>query len=400
MTSSSEVVGRVQKPRRVLIAATLASTVAFIPLFLLGALAIPIRTELAFTEARLGLAVSIFFLAGALGSVHAGRLAERIGARRGMTVSAWAAAVLLIGMAATARSWWSLVAWLALAGLVNALAQPAADLALARGVSLKRQGLAYGLRTGAVPVATVLAGLAVPAIGLTVGWRWAFAGAALLAVLYALASTGLDTERVRPRQATQEPLPIGPLVVLAVAMGLGIGLQHAVSAFYVSSAVALGHDDGAAGVWLAVGAVSAAVGRAVSGGVVDVTGRLSPVTVAVMMVLGAVGTATLGLRTGAAGLLAATMVAYAAGSGWNGLKVLMVVRAVPGAPAAAMGVVMVGAFGGGVIGPFGLGLLIEAVGYRVAWAIAATTLAAAAGLVLSAGTRLTAGERASERFRG
>jgi MFS family permease len=383
------------QPRRVLIAATLATTVAFMPPFLLGALAVPIRTELAFTEVRLGLAVSIFFLAGAVGSVHAGRLAERIGSGRSMAISAWAAAALLVGLAVTARSWWSLVAWLALAGLVNALAQPAADLALARGVSFERQGLAFGLRTGAVPVATVLAGLAVPAIGLTVGWRWAFAGAALLAVLYALAAKGLETERARPRDGTHEPLPLGPLAVLAVAMGLGIGLQHAVSAFYVSSAVALGHDEGTAGVWLAVGAVSAAVGRAAWGGVADATGRISPVTIAVLMVLGAAGTAMLGLHSGAAGLVAATVVAYAAGSGWNGLKVLMVVRAVPRAPAAAMGVVMVGAFGGGVVGPFGLGLLIEAVGYGVAWAIAASTLLAAAGLVLYAGTHLTAGDQAA-----
>jgi MFS family permease len=395
MTSKTRAVGRLQQPRRVLIAATLASTVAFIPPFLLGALAIPIRTELVFTEARLGLAVSVFFLAGACGAVHAGRLAERIGARRSMTVSVWAAAMLLVGLAATARSWWSLVVWLALAGLVNALAQPAADLALARGVSFKRQGLAFGLRTGAVPVATVLAGLAVPAIGLTVGWRWAFAGAAMLAVLYGLAANGLQTESVRPRHAVDEPLPTGPLSVLAVAMGLGIGVQHAVSAFYVSSAVALGHDEGTAGMWLAIGAVAAAVGRATWGGMSDLTGRLSSVTIAALMVLGAAGTATLGLRSGAAGLLGATVVAFAAGSGWNGLKVLMVVRSVPRAPAAAMGVVMVGAFGGGVIGPFGLGLLIEAVGYQAAWTVAAGALAAAAGLVFYAGTRLTSGDPAA-----
>jgi len=66
----------------------------------------------------------------------------------------------------------------------------------------------------------------------------------------------------------------------------------------------------------------------------------------------------------------------------------MVVRAVPRAPAAAMGVVMVGAFGGGVLGPSGFGLLVERVGYRAAWPVAASCLVAAAGLVLYAGPRL------------
>jgi MFS family permease len=373
----------------VLIAATLSSTVAFIPPFLLGALAIPIRTELGFTEARLGLAVSAFFLAGALGSVHAGRLAQRSGSRRGMAVSAAAAAVLLILLAVAARSWWSLVVCLALAGLVNAFAQPAADLALARGISYERQGLAYGLRTGAVPVATLLAGLAVPVIGLTVGWRWAFVGAASLAVLYGLAAIGLHTGFDPTRGTTAEPLPMLPLVVLAVSIGLGIGLQHAVSAFYVSSAVALGHDEATAGVLLAVGALSAALGRALSGRVVDITGRVSSLMIVVLMLLGAAATAMLGLRGGAGGLLASTVVAFGAGSGWNGLKVLMVVRAVPRAPASAMGVVMVGAFGGGVLGPFGLGVLIEAVGYRWAWPIAASCLVVASALVLYAAPRLT-----------
>jgi MFS family permease len=353
-------------------------------------LAVPIGTELGFTEARLGLAVSVFFLAGALGSVHAGRLAQRSGSRRGMTVSAWAAAALLVLLAVAARSWWSLLACLALSGLVNAFAQPAADLALARGVSYERQGLAYGLRTGAVPVATLLAGLAVPGIGLTVGWRWAFVGAASLAVLYGLVATGLRTGIDPVRRTTAEPLPMVPLVVLAVSIGLGIGLQHAVAAFYVSSAVALGHDEATAGVWLAVGALSAALGRALAGRMVDVTGRLSPLMIVVLMLVGAVATATLGLRGGPVGLLASTVVAFGAGSGWNGLKVLMGVRAVPRAPASAMGVVMVGAFGGGVLGPFGLGVLIEAVGYRSAWPIAASCLMVASALVLYAAPRVPA----------
>jgi MFS family permease len=305
-----------------------------------------------------------------------------------MAISAWTAAALLILLAVAARSWWSLVACLALAGLVNALAQPAADLALARGIADDHQGTAFGLRTGAVPVATLLAGLAVPAIGLTVGWRWAFVTAALLAALYWLAAIGLDSGFDPPRHKSDAPLPMMPLVVLAVSIGLGIGLQHAVSAFYVSSAVALGHSEASAGMWLAVGAVSAGLGRALGGWLIDVTGRLSPLVIAALMLLGAAATATLGLHGGTVGLLVSTVAAFAAGSGWNPLKVLMVVRAVPRAPAAAMGVVMVGAFGGGVLGPSGFGLLVERVGYRAAWPLAAGCLVAAAGLVLYAGPRL------------
>ena len=42
------------------------------------------------------------------------------------------------------------------------------------------------MKQAAVPVAGIVAGLAVPAVGLTVGWRWAYAGIGLGVVGLAL----------------------------------------------------------------------------------------------------------------------------------------------------------------------------------------------------------------------
>ncbi len=75
-----------------------------------------------------------------------------------------------------------LVAYLAMAGIANGISQPAVNLLLARGIPRARQGLAFGVKQGAVPAASSLGGIAVPILGLTVGWQWAFALAVALPV--------------------------------------------------------------------------------------------------------------------------------------------------------------------------------------------------------------------------
>ena len=66
------------------------------------------------------------------------------------------------------------------------LAQPAANLLLARAVPADRQGLAFGIKQSAIPAAAMLGGLAVPSIALTWGWRWAFAAGGAFALMSAV----------------------------------------------------------------------------------------------------------------------------------------------------------------------------------------------------------------------
>lgn len=379
-------------PARTLVAAILSSALAFMPVFLMGSLGALVRDDLAFSEVRLGMAVSASFLAAALAAVPSGRYVQRIGAWRGMTASTVIVAVSLVGIAATARSWAALVAWLVVAGVGNALSQPAADLALARAISPGRLGTAFGLRTGNVPLGTVVAGLSVPVIGLTFGWRLAVASALVLALGYALVMRG--DALLRPSAAAETEaqghtdLPLSALVMLALVLAIGIGTQHAVTTFYALSAISFGHPVGLAGILLAVGGVAAGLGR-FAWGVLSDGDRRSPsmMTVALLLV-GALGVATLGMARSPIVLTAATLVAFGAGSGWNGLLGFAIVRSSLAQPARAMGVVMVGAFGGGILGPVGVGLLIDAYGYRVAWRVGAVAMVAAAVLTLVCRPRL------------
>src|SRR3954463_2194327 len=201
-------------------AGALTTTIAVsIPVFLVGGLAVQISDELRFSPAGLGLAVSAYFGASALASVPAGALVERFGST---AVSRWAialASVSLVGVAVAARSLWTLMAILALGAGANAAGQLASNTSLARHVPPRRQGLSFGVKQAAIPVSTLLAGAAVPAVALTVGWRWAFGlAAALAATAVWLVPTG--TSHTKDRTGTDGRRATGALVVLGVAATL------------------------------------------------------------------------------------------------------------------------------------------------------------------------------------
>jgi MFS family permease len=367
-----------------------------LPAYVVGGLAVQLRADLDFGEGRLGLAVAVFFAASALGSAPFGRLVERIGAYRGTVAGTVAAAVSMLGIALLARSWWSLAAWLAVAGLANAIVQVAVNLQLARRITPDRLGLAFGLKLSAVPASTLLAGLAVPLLALTIGWRYAFAAGALLAV--AATTTLPRTTPAPPRRAGRPVARTGDarvdaLLVVAVAGGLGTAAANSLGAFVVDSSVLAGVDPAMGGWLLAGGSVLGIAVRVSAGMVADRVDRTVLPAVAGLLALGAVGLWLLGEAGADARLPVAVALAFGAGWGWNGLFNLAVVRHNANAPAAATGITQAGVYLGGVVGPPVFGALAEAFGYAQAWRAAAGVVLASALLHL-VGARLLSRGRA------
>lgn len=380
--------------RPVLLAVAVATTTV-LPAFLTGGLAVQVRGEMGFGEAALGLAVAVFFVASSLGSAPLGRVVERVGANRAMRLAAATSAASLLGVALLAGSWWSLVACLLVGGLANAVSHPATHLSLAREVPAERQGLSFGIKQSAIPAATLLAGLAVPGIALTFGWRWAFAGGAALALAVALVvppgTPGSGTRGLEEARAGD--VRVAPLVLLALGIGLGSTAATPLGAFIVESSVAAGLREASAGLLLAFGSAVGIIVRVTLGYVADGMegGRLR--LVAAMLGLGVVGFAL--LATGASGLLVlGTALAFGAGWGWPGLFNFAVVRTNPGAPAAATGITQTGASGGAALGPLLFGVVVEASSYSVAWLFSgATALAALVAILL--GRRMVLRDRAA-----
>ena len=361
----------------VAIACTVAAVLA--P-FLLGGLASLVRADLGFDEAQLGLAVGAFYGASAASAVPGGRFAERLGARRALTLGLLLAVSSLVGIALLARTWAQLLPFLALAGVSNGITQSAASLAIARGVRQGRLGIAFAVKQSAVPSASLLAGLAVPLIGLTVGWRWAFGGSAVaaLALLFALpngsAGSGSAASTDRPHTGFHRH-ELRSLTMIAVASGCGAVAANSMGAFYVESAASAGHPLAIAGVLLSVGSVSGIVTRLSLGWLAD-RFTFDPLRIAgAMMTLGTVGFLVLGHTRGLGWLVVGTVVAFASGWGWPGLLQLAVVSEHMRTPAAASGIAHAGALTGGLLGPIVFGQIVSALGYRPAWtAVAAVAL--------------------------
>ena len=382
--------------RRAVLLAVAVATATVLPAFLTGGLAVQMRGELDFGAAALGLAVAAFFMTSALISAVMGRVVERIGFHRGMRLATIVGAGSLLGVAVLATSWAGLVACLVVGGLAHAVAQPATNLSLAREVPAGRQGLSFGIKQAAIPVATLLAGLAVPTVAVTFGWRWAFVGCAVLAlaVAFLVPGGGASAGAVSgPRTAGDKDARTRALLLLALGLGLGSTAATPLGAFLVESSVAAGLRVETAGLLLASGSAVSIVVRVLFGRLADRMSGGRLLLVAAMLATGIAGFAM--LATGEAVLiLPGALLAFAAGWGWPGLFNFAVVKTSPGAPAAATGITQTGASAGAAFGPLVYGVVAEATSYNVGWLVCgAFALGALAAIV--AGRRMVLRDRDS-----
>ena len=367
--------------RRIQTAAITNALVGVLPVFLTGALAVQIGRDLPFGPSRLGVASGAFFAAAAVGSAMMGRLAERLGPGRAMRLAAGASAVVLLALSRSG-SYGVLLVLLVAAGFANSLAQVGANLLVAKGIPPARQGWSLALKQAGVPAGTLLGGLAVPLLGVTVGWRWAYVAASALAVVAcAIVPVGAVAPGGRNLPGRDGDVPLGPLVLLAAAVGFAAAANGSLATFIVSAGVESGLGESAAGLVLTGGSVAGISMRLYAGARADRRGGRHLPVVSFLLVGGSVGYLLLVPGAVATHLLGAG-VAFGSGWAWPGLFNLAVVRLNPGAPAAATGITQTGVYVGALAGPIVFGLLVDAVGYGPAWTVTALwSLGAAAGMV-------------------
>jgi MFS family permease len=373
-------------------AGAVTTTVAVVlPVFLVGGLAVQIGDELRFSPAGLGFVVSVYFGVSALASVPAGRLVSRYGPALTARAGIGLAAASLLAVAAVARSFTALVVILAAGAAANALGQLASNMALAEQVPPHRQGFSFGLKQSAIPVSTLLSGAAVPAVALTLGWRWAFVAAAGLA-LATLPLVPPDGRAGRRRAGHREAdRATGALVVVGLAATLAAGAANALGTFLVDSSVARGLAPGLAGLTLTLGGAVCVAGRLGSGWLADRRAGGHVTALAVLLTVGAAGLALLALPW-AASLVVGVLLGFGLGWAWPGLMNYAVVQLNPSAPAAATSITQTGVYAGGSVGPLVFGPVATHAGYPRAWLAAAVAMLLAAGLMLVAGRMLAAHE--------
>lgn len=365
---------------RVVVASIVTITVAILPGFLPGALAVQLADAMGIAEAGIGLVVGAFFGMSALVSPRLGRFVERLGWAPAMRIAAFGAAVTLLVTPFVAESVLTLGLVTIAGGVALALAHPAVNLSLARCTVVEHQGLAYGFKHAAIPAATALAGLGLPFVAIPLGWQWVYVLGALLAVGAALL-VPFSSSRYEVRRDEVEPdeapavrsSPMSLLVIMAVGAGLGIFGMDALATFLVPYAVDVGFGEAAAGILLAVGSGLGIAMRVIAGWQIDRRAAGGLGTVAVFLAVGAAGIAVLATGTDPA-IVIGSLLAFTFGWGWSGLFTFAVVRRNPGAPAASTGVTMTGVYVGAAAGPALFGIVAES-SFTVAWVLMSAALA-------------------------
>jgi MFS family permease len=356
--------------------------VGVLPIFLTGALAVQLRDGIGLSIDALGLVYATYFACAALLSTPMSRASDRVGTAGSLRIGTAVYIVALLGIAGLATSPVILSAFVALSGIATALTRTATSVLIARNVVAGRQGLAFGLKHSSIPIASLLAGLSVPAIALTVGWRWAYVAAAALAALVLVAIPGsADRPTERRSESKAADMSLGALIVAAVGFGLGSSAAASLGAYTLSTVVASGISEGAAGVLLATGSVVGLTSRLLVGHWSDRRRGSQLDLVGWMLALGGVGFLLLGVGTEWV-MLFAVPISFATGWSWLGSYNLAMVKLNPVAPGPAVGITQTGAFAGAIAGPIGLGFLAEEISFSAAWLAAAIASFAAATIIV------------------
>ncbi|SHH85392.1 MFS transporter [Pollutimonas bauzanensis] len=236
-------------------------------------------------------------------------------------------------------------------GLSNGAANPAGSEVLQRFSPPEMRNLIFSIKQAGVPLGGVIAGLAIPAIVLLAGWRWAlFAGACLVVLPTVLTwrmSAGIDEPGVSRRRFL--PLPrlsslralIVPLRSLTQGTGL-LKMSIVGSLFAVAQSCwftflviylidGLGYSLGLAGAVFAVMQTGGVIGRVGLGWLADRM-HSATATLSVAALISAGTTVLLGLSDPTWPLWIIVVLAFVAGcsvASWNGVQIAEVARLSP-----------------------------------------------------------------------
>jgi MFS family permease len=385
-------------------AAVTVTTAGVLPVYLVGVLSVQLREDLDFGPSLLGVLVAAFFVTSAVSALTAGLLVRRLGTSAVVRLSAAVAAASMLLIALAAYDVWVLIVALVAAGWCNGIGQPASNDLVSRAVPPERQGLAFGLKQAAIPLSTLIAGVAIPLIAIPFGWRTAFgvgAGLALLVMLSVPAGSRLPAAGTAAPSEAAGPFRRAPLLVLAGGLMLGAATGNALGSFFVATSVDAGIAPATAGVLAAVASGAGAGARIVFGWLADRVRAKWLLVVAAQMAIGGLSYGLLG--TGVEVLIAAgAVLGYCTGWAWAGLSTYSVARMHPGMAARATSITQGGMGAGAAAGPLVFGLVVSATSYSVAW-YGTAAISVVAGGVIVQGRRMLMRERpdlvAAQRLR-
>lgn len=379
--------------RRAVVIAAIGSALAVVPVWLVGGFGVEISAEFSLTESQFGIVTGSFMAASALLSLPGGLIVRKHGWIRGLQWGAITTAVACLGIALTGRPWYWLLGMVALGGASHAIGQPSFNQLLVERVPAADQGLAFGVKQSAIPLGTLVAGMAVPLIGATLGWRWAF-----VAVGGACLLLGGGVRRwARPPKSSRGGSAAGsrripsskrfPLIVLALGGGFGTAAANSLGAFTVLYAASLGMASRVGGLLLAAGSIANIATRITLGRHADRRDVDHLLWVSAMLLIGSIAFVAMALSSSPRGLLVAVIIAFPTAWGWNGLYHLAAMQRHKTDAAAATGVISLFLSLGGTLGPVVVGFVATRASFTTAW-LCVGVMTTLAGALVFWGSRL------------
>lgn len=372
---------------------------------LLGILSVQAQADIGVTNQELALCVTGFWACTAIGAATGAGYADRAGWRRAAVIGLALCVVGHLGIAAS-PSMGVLMASLAVGGVAYGIVAPTSNVVLAKEIPPRLHGVALGVKQSAGPVAGLVAGLAVPVVALTIGWRWAFVMVALVPLAaMAISAIGWSRPPTIPverrdesptRTPPQDRSPTRTVSVadtpnppslsiprIAVAAGLGTLSIGVLTTFSVQTLVRSGVDVAAAGLIIAAASLASVLVRLGAGWLTDRRGSDGLVPGGLMIGLGAIGLVAIASGSTVA-TIAGTLLAFCGAWGWPALLLLGVMTYHPRNTGRASGRFQIGTAIGAAVGPALFAFVSDLTSFTVGWFVIAGLTAVSSLLVLYA----------------
>lgn len=150
-----------------------ATTINYLDRNVLGLLKTTLEVQFNWSEMDYSDIVIAFQIAYALGMLGIGRLIDKVGTKKGYTISLFGWSLAAIGHAFSTGTL-GFAFWRAMLGVSESGNFPAANKTIAEWFPKKERALATGVYNSGANIGAIVAPLTVPYIAITWGWQWAF----------------------------------------------------------------------------------------------------------------------------------------------------------------------------------------------------------------------------------
>lgn len=380
---------RIAAARNAVLVTTMVAT-AF-QIFVVSVLASVLIDEFGLSRFQLGLIGSLNTAVGAFTAPWTGRLTDRIGARQS-SIAAQLICVVGFVVMGTANSIALLIVSAIILGVPQGWGNPTTNALISERVPAGRRGVVTGIKQSGVQVGIVLAGVSLPVMADTMGWRaamWVYAGVFACFAMLPLLLPKRPPELQAPTAASAASPParsfnmraVRLIALYAFLMGTGGGAIGRFLALFAEEEAGL--SNRAAGLVLALTGLAGVVSRVYAGRMAE--HRVAPLRLLGILALigSSVGVLLLVTLQVGAWLLWIIALLFAVGhAAWNAVAMLAIILGVERSRAGqASGTVMFGFLGGLAVGAPIAGLIVDATNsYQPVW-VAASVMALLAAVV-------------------